>query len=480
LTPIGSTGRSGSAGAADTLILLPSLGYSEGLLEALPYTRYLGERSLSELETLRDPSMRVVLVTAEKIDPWIIDHTLADFSAGDEALQRDMHRRVACLVPDPSGAPLADSVLADHRTMARLHDETRPPRSALLVNFAASQTIDELAEQLGVPAEEAPAGPAHRWGTKAGSKTLFREGGVLCPRGDLDVVRSVAAATSAAQRLAFADSPPERVIVRLNASTWADGFGNAVVRCSTLRRTGDLHQSIETLPQPWDAYCRELEADGAIVEEYIGNATCSPSAQARLGAEGELELLAAHEQILDAGEYLGCRFPIEHDTADVLLDAMTRVGTTLKSHGVRGTFGVDFIISGGRSYATEINLRKIGPSHVIQTIRALIGGAGADRGGAILGMPVAYVHRRLHRPSLFTALTPQSAMAALRRDGLSYDRGTRSGTVLHIMGALGPVGYVETTSVATTPADARDIDERAVEVLSATARHTLVNTPSAR
>jgi hypothetical protein len=339
------------------------------------------------------------------------------------------------------------------------------------VNFTASHATDELAEQLGIPAEEAPVGLAERWGTKSGSKTVFRQAAVLCPRGDPDAVRSVAAATHAAQRLATADPPPERVIVRLNASAWGDGFGNAVVRCSTLLRTGDLQRSVETLAQPWQEYCQELADGGAIVEEYVPDGTCCPSAQGRIGRDGTIELLAVHEQILVAGEYLGCTFPAEQDVTVAISDAMTSVGVALARHGVRGSFGVDFIVSGGKAYATEINLRKVGPSHVIQAVHALILGGSAT--GSIVGMPGAYVHRRLHRPELFTALNPQSALAALRREGLSYDPRTRTGTLLHIMGALRPVGYVETTSVATTPAQARELDEQALAALTATARDSL-------
>lgn len=178
-----------------------------------------------------------------------------------------------------------------------------------------------------------------------------------------------------------------------------------------------------------------------------------------------------HEQILVAGEYLGCGFPAEQDVAVAISDAMTRVGVTLARHGVRRSFRVDFIVSRGKAYATEINLRKVGPSHVIQAVRALIIGGSAT--GSIVGMKGAYVHRRLHRPELFTSLNPKSALAALRREGLSYDRRARTGTLLHIMGALGPVGYVETTSVAATPANACELDEQALAALTATTRDAL-------
>ncbi len=465
-------GRTGSAGPADTLILLPSMSYSEGLLDAVPYVRYFGERSLCDLPALRDPRMRVVLVTAEQIDPWIIDNVLVELSDADDHLKRDMCRRLTCVVPQAGGrSPLADAVLADPHAMQQLHDAVRHAGSAVLVNFAASAMTDELARRLGVPAEEGPADLADRWGTKAGSKALFHESGVPCARGGLDVVTSVAAAQEAAQRLARADPPPERVMVKLNASDWGDGLGNAVVRCSRLLETGDLQRSVETLLQPWDTYCRELQDGGAIVEEYVDAATCWPSAQGRVDGDGVLHLLAIHEQILVAGEYRGCAFPVRPDLAHPLADAMARIGATLVGHGVRGSFGVDFIAANGRIYATEVNLRKVGPSHVIATLHALFAQReGAPGNGGIIGLPVAYVHRRLYRPEVLKTLTPQSALTALRRNGLAYDPATRTGALLHIMGGLADAGYVETTTLATSMPFATALDEQVEAALCAAAR----------
>ncbi len=207
-------------------------------------------------------------------------------------------------------------------------------------------------------------------------------------------------------------------MVKLNASDWGDGLGNAVVRCSRLLEMGDLQRSVETLLQPWDTYCRELQDGGAIVEEYVDVATCWPSAQGRVDGDGVLHLLAIHEQILVAGEYRGCAFPVRPDLAHPLADAMARIGATLVGHGVRGSFGVDFIAANGRIYATEVNLRKVGPSHVIATLHALSAEReGAPGNGGIIGLPVAYVHRRLYRPEVLKTLTPQSALTALRRNG---------------------------------------------------------------
>lgn len=470
-TAITCNHRARSVSLADTLILLPSMSYSDGVLAAVPYARYFGERSLADLATLRDPGMRVVLVNADEIDPWIIDQELVNLSAGDASLHRDMRRRLRCLVPRASGhTSLADAVLADPHAFAQLRDAVRGRRSALLVNFAASGATDELAKRLGIPAEEGPAAFADRWGTKSGGKTLLCESGVLCARGELDVVHSEAAVARLARRLMAAEPPADRVIVKLDASAWASGIGNAVVRCATLQRTGDLQRSVERLLQPWDEYSRSLADSGAIVEEYVSGATSWPSAQGYIGPNACSELLAVHDQILVDGEYLGCTFPVNQDVASDVSEATARLGATLARRGFRGSFGVDFIVADAGLYAMEVNLRKVGPSHVIKAVHAHVARDEAAMTRSIVGMPIAYVHRRLHHPELFATLTPRSAFAALDRQRLTYDRRTHTGTLLHIAGALRPAGFVETTSIATTAAHAREIDERAAASLTAAAR----------
>jgi hypothetical protein len=107
---------------------------------------------------------------------------------------------------------------------------------------------------------------------------------------------------------------------------------------------------------------------------------------------------------------------------------------------------------------------------VIKTVRALAGdGAPPDTHG-IMGLPVAYVHRRLHHPELFKGLTPRLATAALDRAGIAYDRHSKTGTILHIAGGLRRCGFVETTSIAATLDSARLLDEQAEAVLLVAAR----------
>jgi hypothetical protein len=440
------------------VVLLPSRATSASLLTRLPFIRHFDERGLSDLAVLRDGRTRVVLVTAEPIDPWILERELVGLAEGDEDAARDMRRRLVCVVMSPGGATtVADAVLADLGAVDRLRHELRGTASGLLVNSDASEACDRLGEMLGVAVEQSPASLSAQWATKSGSKTLFREAGVPCARGGPEVVRGVADTMRAVRQLAAAAPGVERVIVKLDAAGFGAGVGNALVRVDALLRGGDLGGAVESMQQPWESYARELAAGGAIVEEFFPDLSSSPSAQGHIAADGSFELLAVHDQILASGEYRGCTFPVEPAVAAAAGEAIARIGQRLARHGVRGSFGVDFAVVDGQTYALEINVRKVGPSHVIKAVRALT------------ATPGAYVHRRLRYPELFTALAPRTVIETLDRERLLYDRATRTGIILHVMGALHRYGYVETTALAPSPAEAQRLDERCEAALVAAA-----------
>lgn len=453
---------------AGTLVLLPAREYGEILRERLPFSRHFGERGLADLTALRDRRRRAVLITAEPIDPWLVDRALEDLCKADVEVGGDMRRRLMCVVVRPQGTqPLADAVLANPAALTQLRAALGATASALLVNFAASDACDRLAQELGIAVEEGPAHQAARWGAKAGGKRLFREAGVLCTRGDPQVLRSGAEVMQAARQLAAADPALERIMVKLDAATSSAGAGNAVIRVDAIDDDADLWDVVESMRQPRDTYARDLARDGAIVEEFLPAIASSPSAQGYIGPDGAFELLAIHDQILASGAYGGCTFPVEPAVAAAVGEAMARIGPQLAGHGVRGSFGVDFAHASGRTYAIEINVRKLGPSHVIKAVRAL---AKGEAGGAgIVDMPGAYVHRRLHHPEVLTALTPRTAFEALSDARLLYDPRTGTGALLHIPGALRRFGYVESTALAPDAAAARSLDEQVEATLVAAA-----------
>jgi L-propargylglycine--L-glutamate ligase len=136
--------------------------------------------------------------------------------------------------------------------------------------------------------------------------------------------------------------------------------------------------------------------------------------------DGTVEVLATHDQILSSGQYWGCRFPASEKWRGEITRSVDRVGQTLAELGVRGTFGVDFVTSVTDGLlAVEVNLRKVGPSHVLSYVESLVG-SSADGHSALQGetSPMHYLHRRVLQPEILCGEQPQVVVDRLRTAGL--------------------------------------------------------------
>ena len=136
-------------------------------------------------------------------------------------------------------------------------------------------------------------------------------------------------------------------------------------------------------------YRRDLALGGVVEERIVGTRFTSPSAQADIRPDGEVVVLATHEQVLggEGGQvYLGCRFPADPAYAPRLADAARAVGQQLARRGALGRFSVDFVAAGDdagrwRIDAIEINLRKGGTTHPYSALRNLVPGRYATDEG---------------------------------------------------------------------------------------------------
>ncbi|MGH2733230.1 MAG: peptide ligase PGM1-related protein [Actinomycetota bacterium] len=438
------------------------MNYTEGLLRELPYVKFYGERSFPHLSSLREPDVRLILITLEPPDPSIIDWHLRDLYQLDEQQLRSARERLVLLSPESTKPlPLDALVMDDESILTRLREEARN-QEAIIINFAPSATIDRLCRELDLPMEEGPFQVSRHWGDKSSGKEVFRAEAIRSPNGSPHILATIEEVRSAAVRLTTASPPAERVIIKLNDAGWGDGLGNVVIDAKRLRDTNDLSRSIESILQDWDHIVREIVACGAIVEEYFANRICSPSGQAYINPSGEVRVLSTHEQFVVADQYLGCEFPAHGEFRPRIHEVLTKVGSRLATNGVRGSFGVDFIgLEDGSLLATEINLRKVGPSHVVQYAESVLGSRVSGDGNLrVGGKAVHYSHRRIYQPQVLRGLKPGAAVRALALEDLCYNHAKGTGAILHILGALCPAGYVESTCFGFTPAEAMEIGNK--------------------
>ncbi len=444
-------------------VIMYSVDYSEGLLRKLPYVRYFVERSLCHLAELCNPKTRVVLITPKPLDQYVLEYHLKDLYRLDDLQEQSAHDQLVLLSPQcKEPFPLDFLVLHDAAILRILREEIEKATAIELINFASSEACEELGGKLGLTPEEGEYARSRYWGSKSGSKEAFRLSGVPAPRGASGILWTIEEVTSAVFRLAHATPPARYVIVKLNDASWGDAIGNVLINCERFLLVKDLLSSIEVILQPWEAFVREVSTSGAIVEEYLTDAICSPSGQGYISGPGEIVVLATHEQIVVSGQYLGCSFPGRVEFMQKIRQAVSRIGETLSINGVRGTFGVDFIgFQNGDLFATEINVRKVGPSHVLSCVESVVGSKVGDNGYLMAtGRPLYYVHQRLYKPEILRNLEPKAAVAALKGSELLYDRSKKTGAILHILGALSTCGYLETTCLADSLGAAFKLDNQ--------------------
>ncbi|GAA2224037.1 peptide ligase PGM1-related protein [Streptomyces nogalater] len=434
--------------------MIYALNYADRMLEEVPYLRYSAERSLGFLWSLRDPEQRAVVVTSEPVDPYTLEYHFRDVFGFDDRMIESARDRLTLLTPGTRRPrPLDDLVLGDDGLVAALRDAVGKTARADIVHFMASEALDELSRRTGAGLDEGHASLAARWGSKAGSKELLLRAGVPVPGGGAEALRRAEEVAAAIRRLAGGPDRPRHVLVKVSASTWAASVGNVLIDCAKYAETGDLLGSAEVLRMSAEEFHRELADEGVIVEEFLHDVASSPSGQGRVGADGAVKVLACHDQVLSGGQYWGCRYPAAERWRPAIMDAVARTGAVLASLGHRGSYGVDFVISEGRGpLAVEINLRKVGPSHVLRYAEALIGrDVGPD--GRLRrpdGQAMCYVHGRILDPGALGRLDPETAVARLRAEDLLYRRDRGEGVALHVLGALKTCGFVELTALAPT------------------------------
>ena len=220
--------------------------------------------------------------------------------------------------------------------------------------------------------------------------------------------------------------------------------------------------------------------EGGIVEERISGAGfCSPSAQLRASPEGGVELLSTHDQLLggpNGQTYFGCRFPANPAYSKTIAEYGRAIAEELSQRGVIGRFAIDFVATrkAGEwsAHAVEINLRNGGTTHPALALLALTEGDYDEHSGRFLvdGAAKCYVATdHLEVPGL-RSLTPDDVLDLIADSGLGWDDSTYTGSVLHMVSAVGVGGRVGVTCIANGVADADALYDKTVAVLAKAAR----------
>ena len=463
--------------APRTVVVVPGLSVDAEVLAKVTGALHYEERQLSMLMLLRLPNTRLVFLSSTPVEPTIVDYhlrLLADVP--------DAGRRLSLLsASDATAVSLTQKILDRPRLLERVRAAIGDPALAHLSVFNATPLERTLAVRLGIPLYGCDPALID-WGSKSGSRRAFREAAIRMPDG-AENLRDTRDAVGALAAIKARNPSLTRAVVKLNHGF--SGEGNAVFSYAGCPEEDaerwiaahmPLNLAIEARDLGWERYSAKLGEQGGIVEAWItGDGLRSPSVQMRVTPLGDLEFISTHDQILGgpSGQiFQACTFPADPAYARDIQALALLVGEVLRSKGVLGRFGVDFVSvpRGGdwEHHAIEINLRKGGTTHTFQLLQFLTQGHYDAHRAEFLtpaGETRCYYATDNVVSPLYRRLTPEDLFEIADRRGLRYDPAALRGVTFGLVGALSECGKLGMLAIDTGHEAARRRFRSAVAVL---------------
>ncbi len=473
--------------APQTIVVIPSLTLDLHELRKLEGAAHYEERLLCLLMLLRFPRANLVYVTSAPIASSIVDYYLHLLPGVPPGHARPRLTLLDC--GDQSAVSLTAKILARDALVARMRAAIPDVMSAHMTCFNVTPLERTLAVRLGIPIYGCDPELVH-FGSKSGSREVFRRAGVPLPYGH-EQLRDSHDVAHALADLKRRDPSLRRAMVKLN-----DGFsgeGNAVftydgVPASTVRaESADpmvrwidqvTHTNLQCVApsETCDSFATKLTQMGGIVECFVtGDDLRSPSVQCRIDPLGHSGVVATHDQLLGgrSGQvYQGCTFPAHAEYCPDLHRYGLQVARVLAAEGVLARFAVDFMTvkRAGRweTTAIEINLRKGGTTHPFLMLQFLTDGeydCDTSTFRSLTGNPCFYhATDNLQQPS-YVGLTPERLIDIAVNHDLHFDAARQEGVMFHLMGALPEFGKIGTLCVGRTRAIAERFYRDTVAVL---------------
>jgi hypothetical protein len=441
--------------APRTIVVNPSLSMDHEVLKRIEGVQHYEERMLCLLMLLRMPRTRLVFLSSLPIHPSIVEYYLNLLPGIPSSHAHNRLRFLACHDASPRG--LSEKVLERPRLVERIRGEIETGSDSHMSCFVVTEKERSLAVALGLPIYGCD--PAlGRWGTKSGSREIFREMGVPLPDG-FENLRDSEDVFGAVTELKNRNPDLRRATIKLEEGT--SGEGNAVFDYQELEAGSGLAAAVRReLPErlrceapglEWEGFAELYDGMGGIVESWVDGAVkASPSMQGRIRPTGEVEALSTHDQELGGptGQmFLGSTFPAHSDYRLEIQEMGLRVGEGLSRRGGMGRYAVDFIStrgdSGWKHFAIEINIRKGGTTHPFLMLQFLTDGRYDPETGQFLtpaGRACCYYATDNLKQSKYRGLLPEDLIDIAACNDLHFHGASQTGVVFHLIGALSEFG----------------------------------------
>ena len=467
-----------------TVVIVPSLSMDPRELVKITGVYHYEERMLVNLMLLRQPRTKMIYVTSQQLDPTIVDYYLSLLPGVPSSHAR--RRLVMFHCNDASNISLTQKVLQRPRLLDQIGNAIPDKNRAHLVCFNSTPWERSLAVRLGIPLNSVDP-ELNFLGTKSGCREIFREAGVVLPFG-FERLSSPQEIAECLAEIKHHSPDAKRAVVKLNEGF--SGEGNALFYYEDLSATDSIRelsrQILDRLPtklkfeaplEHWDSFSEKYTEMGGVVEEFIeGENKQSPSAQCRVNAIGEPQVISTHDQVLGgpSGQvFLGCTFPAEDAYRMPIQESGGRVAQVLAEKGVIGRFGIDYVSvpdrdGGWDHYAIEVNLRKGGTTHPFLTLKFLTAGNYSLEDGlfyAPSGRPKYYFATDTLQSDRYIGLRPSDLMEIAVYHGLHFHGPTERGVVFHLIGALSEFGKVGLVCIGDNPRQCQFLYKQTLQVL---------------
>eukprot|EP00808_Paulinella_micropora_P030593 g60884.t1 len=390
-----------------------------------------------------------------------------------------------------SSVPLSYKLAKQPRVLNRVRNFLRPGRGVLQA-FVFTAAEKAIAESLHIPFIGCDPQYAF-YGTKQGSRQMFRLAGIPHCAGTYHDIKSVG---DVAKAILALSKEADMVVVKTNDGV--SGLGNAtyLLPHSLLdslpdQRARQEHVASELLAErlhkaqgiSTSFFFAKIAQLGGIVEKMEQHPDIkSPSAQLLISPSGRVSLVSTHEQLLEGLSFKGCIFPAEKAYRKALQKYALKLGEAMAKIGVRDRFAVDFIAwqekdtGEWKLAAIEINLRHGGTTMPSMTCMQLCNADfDQETGHYVSGMDgkhKSYVATDNLKHSSLVGLTPRDFIEIVdEHKELQWDKTTQTGCVFHLIDCLAEHGKVGLTAIGNSRPEAHDLFKRCQDKLLQVTAH---------